>query len=318
MLGILLILFHSACTMRLVCLNCPAVFSHSVISLYLHILRQVWVFKAPQACALISIVHSAVQVRGDTDASTEQSARDSQKSWMYQHVFPLCSQPLVSNVTEMSYTFWLPQPPAAMIFLKDIDCTVVHVPPCCFIRRKCSCCCAVMEHSISLAIQPAQGVLDELFDDCYYNTSHSPFSVKLLNTGVNTEEQASWNYLYSAGSMTKMADIITLGMHFTYNFNATLFLSTDFQWISSKWNISDNSIFTSTITHRVPARFSHLCGPQLHCPVKWWCDKEMGKVNWAHCHVAIDSCDRSLVAFKNFTNAGFTAGRGDIYIQNVS
>lgn len=43
----------------------------------------------------------------------------------------------------------------------------------------------------------------------------------------------------------------------------------------------------------------------------------MGKVYWTHCHVTIDSCDRSLVAFKNFTNASFTAGRRKIYMQRV-
>lgn len=181
----------------------------SLVYIYTY-LDGAWVFKAPQAYVLISTFHSAVPVRGDTDTSTEQSATDSQKSWMYQHAFPPCSQPLVSNVTGMSYTFWLPQPPAAMIFLKDIDCTIVHVPPCCFIRRKCSCCCTVTVHSISLAIQPAQGVLDELFDDCYYDTSYSPFLVKLLNTGVNTEVQASCNYLYRVGSLARMADTVTL------------------------------------------------------------------------------------------------------------
>lgn len=70
----------------------------------------------------------------------------------FQHVFPPCFQPSVSNVIGTIYAFWLSQPHTAMNFTSDIDCIKLYVCfPCCFIRRKCSCCCITMVHAPSLA-----------------------------------------------------------------------------------------------------------------------------------------------------------------------
>ena len=57
------------------------------------------------------------------------------------------------------------------------------------------------------------------------------------------------------------------------------------------------------------SRCAHLCSPQFDGPVKWRCDKQVWEVDWAHCHVAVNSCHRPLVAFEDFPYAGFAAWR---------
>lgn len=69
------------------------------------------------------------------------------------------------------------------------------------------------------------------------------------------------------------------------------------------------------ITGQFLLRDSYLCGPQFDSPVKWWCDKQMRKVDGTHCHVAVNACHWPLVTFKDLTNACFAAESKHVAFQ---